>query len=283
MSALGPGGTELQRLRRWTDARIALGRVGVSMPTRANLDFSADHAAARDAVHATLHVAELAHQLQTTGFSTITVKSQAESRPVYLRRPDLGRRLDSSSVELLRCDSKLVPRRLTVVVGDGLSATAPQRYVVSLLTELRPQILGWELDSVVLAEQARVALGDEIGSLRGAEAVLVLLGERPGLKAADSLGAYLTYGPHVGLTDASRNCVSSIREGGLSISAAVTKLVFLLNGSRALGQSGILLKDHSELPLLDSSQARLSGPAELKPLLDASALMLKRESLEGEF
>jgi ethanolamine ammonia-lyase small subunit len=249
--------SELLRLREWTDARIALGRVGASMPTKANLDFEADHASARDAVHSKLNVTNLAHELEAAGFSTLSVRSQAESRAEYLRRPDLGRLLHPSCCATLQCDP--LPRRLTVVIGDGLSAEAPQRYAVPLLQQLRPLLPDWTMDSIVIAEQARVALGDEIGSLRSAEAVLVLLGERPGLKAADSLGAYLTYSPRVGLTDASRNCVSNIREGGLSISSAVTKLVYLLNGARALGQSGVVLKDNSESPqLIDPLSARKS-------------------------
>jgi ethanolamine ammonia-lyase small subunit len=250
MSELIPR-SEMLRLREWTDARIALGRVGASMPTKANLDFGADHAAARDAVHSKLNVKSLTQDLESAGFLTLSVRSQAESRAEYLRRPDLGRRLHPSCYETLRCDP--LQRKLVVVVGDGLSAEAPQRYAVPLLQQLRPLLPDWTMDSIVIAEQARVALGDEIGSLRGAEAVLVLLGERPGLKAADSLGAYLTYAPHAGLTDASRNCVSSIREGGLSISSAVTKLVYLLNGARALGRSGVVLKDNSESPQSNDS------------------------------
>ena len=245
------------------------------MPTQANLEFGADHAAARDAVHSVLNVIDLAQQLQCAGFQTMSARSQAGNRAEYLRRPDLGRRLHQASSASLECGVERVPGRLTVVIGDGLSAEAPQRYAVPIVNELRLKLLDWTMDSIVLAEQARVALGDEIGRLRGAEAVLVLLGERPGLKAADSLGAYLTYGPRVGLTDASRNCVSNIREGGLSISLAVTKLAYLLDGARALGRSGVVLKDNSELPRFDTSHAVLPKADGLKSLLDATAFLLQ--------
>ena len=268
-------GPDLQRLRAWTQARIALGRVGASTPTAATLEFGADHAAARDAVHTRLDVPKLAGELQRAGFLTLHVRSRAGNRQEYLRRPDLGRRLLPASVEILKDEPAAPARRLTAMVGDGLSAAGPQRYAVSLLQELHARLPGWTIDTVVIAEEARVALGDEVGALRGAEAVLVLLGERPGLKSADSLGAYLTYSPRVGLTDASRNCVSNIRDGGLDISAAVTRLVYLLNGARALGRSGVELKDNSDLPQWNGHTAALRDIDGLKGLLDATAALLQ--------
>lgn len=265
----------LQALRAWTDARIALGTVGASTPTAATLEFAADHAAARDAVHTAMDFAGLARQLEAAGFQTMFVRSQAESRAAYLRRPDLGRRLDAASADRLRTVGEAEAARLTVVVGDGLSAEAPTRYAAPLLIELRERLTDWTLDTVVLADQARVALGDGIGELRRAEAVLMLLGERPGLRAADSLGAYLTYAPHTGRSDATRNCVSNIREGGLGIVPAVTKLVYLLRGARALGQSGVSLKDNSELPPLEGADA-LGNKNAWKGLLEANAELLER-------
>lgn len=275
MSDLTAGGAELRRLRQWTEARIGLGRVGASMPTGANLEFSADHAAARDAVHAELDTATLQEQLESAGFGVVTVQSRAKDRAEYLRRPDLGRRLSVASAERLRLQEEVMTQRLAVVVSDGLSAEAPMRYAAPLLIELRARLPAWQMGEVVIARQARVALGDEAGELLRAEAVLVLLGERPGLKAADSLGAYLTYAPRIGTSDALRNCVSNVRENGLAIPAAVTKLVYLLNGARALGQSGVVLKDNSEMPMLANDDAQLTS-GEWKGLLDATAALLER-------
>ncbi len=183
MSGLIVEAADLRQLRAWTEARLALGRVGASMPTVANLDFGADHAAARDAVHARLDVEKLATDLHYAGFQTAAVRSQAVSRAQYLRRPDLGRRLDAASAEALLCGLTTTTHRLTVVVCDGLSSAAAPRYGIPILKELRARLTDWTMDTVVIAEQARVALGDEVGALRQAEAVLVLLGERPGLKS----------------------------------------------------------------------------------------------------
>jgi len=233
-----PGGMGLRRL---TTARVALGRVGASLPTGAALDFGMAHARARDAVQTRLNRTGLTEGLEAAGFSVGAVMSRAASRAEYLLRPDLGRRLsEESRAEIADSGGA---GRLTVVVADGLSAVAPGRHAVGVLRELRERVQGWEWDRVFLAEQARVALGDEVGELRGAEAVLVLIGERPGLQAADSLGLYLTYAPKVGRTDAERNCVSNVREGGLGYAEAAHRLAALLAGARTLGASGVGLKD----------------------------------------
>jgi ethanolamine ammonia-lyase small subunit len=236
---------EAEGLARWTEARVGLGRVGASAPSRAVLEFGLDHARARDAIHAGMPVERLATELEGEGFGVLRVQSEVRDRVEYLRRPDLGRRLDEGSRALLG-GSEAKSRRLTVVVADGLSALAPASHAVPVLRLLREALEGWELDDVVLATEARVALGDEVGALRGAEAVLVLIGERPGLKSFDSLGAYLTYGPRVGRTDAERNCVSNIRRAGLSYEEAVYKVLHLLAGARLLGVSGVRLKDESD-------------------------------------
>lgn len=232
-------------LKRFTSARIGLGRAGASLPTRALLDFGMDHALARDVIYTPLDSGELARELERSGFRTQRAWSQARDRMEYLHRPDLGRRLDAACVEGLR-ERAPVTRRLSVILADGLSSIAPAQHALPLLYELKLRLEDWELDDVVIATQARVALGDEIGSLRRAEAVAVLIGERPGLNAADSLGAYLTYGPFVGRTDADRNCVSNIRPAGLSYAQAAYKLAYLLNEARVLGGTGVRLKDASD-------------------------------------
>lgn len=253
LAANDPGGV----LRQWTSARVAIGRAGASLPTSAHLEFTRDHALARDAVHLPLDADALADGLQSHGFRSIRVTSRAADRSEYLRRPDLGRRLHADSVAVLQ--DKGAARRLTVVVADGLSALAPARHAVPLLLTLRELLSDWDLDDVVIATQARVALADEVGALRGAEATLILIGERPGLKSPDSLGAYLTYGPRLGRTDAERNCVSNIRPEGLTYDVAAHRLAHLLRRARELTGSGTMLKDDSDAPLRISAA---SSPTE---------------------
>ncbi len=223
-------------LRRFTPARVALGRAGNGLPTAAHLEFQAAHAAARDAVHAVLDVAALRADLDAAGLASIAVHSKAPDRRTYLLRPDLGRRLrDRGAVPSW-------PGAMLFVVCDGLSATAVQRHAVGLLRHLVPRLPG-AVPPIVVAEQGRVALGDDIGEAMGAEAVAVLIGERPGLSAADSLGVYLTWRPRRGRTDAERNCISNIRSDGLPPEAAGDKLLWLIAAMRRLRLTGIGLKD----------------------------------------
>lgn len=242
LAAKDPGSV----LRQWTSARVAIGRVGASLPTGAHLEFTRDHALARDAVHLPLDVDALADGLRSQGFPSIRITSRAADRSEYLRRPDLGRRLHADFVAIVQ--DKGAVQRLTVVIADGLSAQAPARHAVPLLLQLRELLVDWTMDDVVIATQARVALADEVGALRGAEATLILIGERPGLKSPDSLGAYLTYGPRVGRTDAERNCVSNIRPEGLTYDVAAHRLAHLLRRARELAGSGTMLKDDSDAP-----------------------------------
>jgi len=215
-------------LRRFTQARVALGRAGTSLPTAAHLDFQEAHAAARDAVWSALDPVAL-------GLDAPVVQSEARDRREYLLRPDLGRRLRDTDRAHLSRDGGVV-----VVVADGLCATGVQNQAAALL---RAFDAPWP---VVIAQQARVALGDDVGEAMGADAVVVLIGERPGLSAQDSVGLYLTWAPRRGRSDAERNCISNIRPGGLSHADAAAKLHWLLRGARALGASGVALKD--EMP-----------------------------------
>jgi ethanolamine ammonia-lyase small subunit len=234
-------------LRALTPARLALGRAGASLPTDEVLRFGWDHAQARDAVQTRLDVEALQRDIGALGFATLRVASRATDRAIYLMRPDLGRRLDPDDARALEqaagsgCD-------LAVVVADGLSSLAVQRHAPAVLAEVtRAAPSDWRFSPVVIATQARVALGDEIGERLRAGMVAILIGERPGLSSPDSLGIYLTWQPRVGRTDAERNCISNIRPAGLSYEQAARKLLWLSAQARRMKLSGVALKDRSDL------------------------------------
>lgn len=238
-------------LRRHTPARIALGRTGASLPTQEVLAFSLAHAQARDAVHTPFDIQAVTHAIAELDMPVLQVESAAPDRATYLRRPDLGRQLsDASRAALERAPRR--PADLAIVVADGLSSTAVHAHAARLIAALLPLIRaeGWSLAPVIVAHQARVALGDAVGELLGARLVLLLVGERPGLSSPDSLGAYLAFAPRVGLTDAARNCVSNIRAEGLSYDEAAFKLVWLAREALRLGQTGVALKDESDTATL---------------------------------
>lgn len=246
-----------QGLRRYTAARIALGRAGHSLPTAPHLAFQLAHAQARDAVHLPFDAAGVAVAIQACGFKTITLHSAAADRLIYLQRPDLGRRLDEASRQqlLARRAGRSTAERFDVafVVADGLSALAVHQNAAPLLAAITARLAAdttppWRIAPVALVAQGRVAVGDETGELLDANAVVVLIGERPGLSSPDSLGLYITWAPRAGLTDASRNCISNVRPAGLSIDAAAAKLHYLLAESRRRQLSGVALKDETEAP-----------------------------------
>lgn len=251
-----------RRLAELTPARIALGRSGSGLPTREVLKFAMAHAQARDAVHAPFDAPSLAARIAELGLTAIEIASAAPVREVYLRRPDLGRRLDATSALAL---DALEPKGadLAVVIADGLSATAVEANAVpalgALIAYLRAMPLS--LAPVAIATGGRVALGDEIGARLGARMVLVLIGERPGLSAPDSLGAYLTFAPRVGRSDAERNCVSNIRRGGLGHEIAAARLAWLIEAAFRRGLTGVGLKDESTAMLADQGGAALAAPA----------------------
>jgi ethanolamine ammonia-lyase small subunit len=230
---------------------VALGRAGNGLPTVAHLDFQAAHAAARDAVHAALDVAGLRGALTALGIDSVAVRSEAADRHAYLLRPDLGRRLLAADRPQLTPQ----PGGFAFVVCDGLSATAVARHAASVLAVMVPALLaqGLTVPPVVVAAQGRVALGDDIGEALGAAAVAVLIGERPGLSAADSLGIYLTWQPRRGRTDAERNCISNIRPEGLPPAAAADKLLWLVGAMRRLRLTGVGLKDEQTVMVPDGS------------------------------
>jgi ethanolamine ammonia-lyase small subunit len=234
-----------ETLRQHTPSRIAQGRAGQSLPTRARLKFQLDHARARDAVWLEADFDQLRDELTAAELGpVVVVHSRAQDRRSYLQRPDWGRRLAPDSVETLRplATSEV---DLAIVVADGLSAFALHANLIGLLRQLRPRLQerGLRLAPLTLVRQGRVAIGDEVGALWRARAVLLLVGERPGLSSPDSLGAYLTYGPRVGLTDERRNCVSNIRREGLSHELATAKLAYLVSEALRRQLSGVTLKE----------------------------------------
>jgi ethanolamine ammonia-lyase small subunit len=238
-----------EKLRQATPARIGLGHVGPGQPTAALLAFQAAHAAARDAVLTRPDFERLATQLAASG-PVLRVTSQAADRATYLKRPDLGRRLSTESAAALAGEA--TGADLLIVVGDGLSAAAIERQAVPVVSALIPLLPGWRLAPLLLAEGARVALGDAAAAILDPTLVLILIGERPGLSSPDSLGAYLTWRPRPGTVDAARNCISNIHAAGLAPEAAARRLAWLLTEARARKLTGVGLKDGAPL---------LNGPA----------------------
>ncbi|QID17428.1 ethanolamine ammonia-lyase subunit EutC [Nitrogeniibacter mangrovi] len=240
------------RLRRFTPARLALGRAGGSLPTDPHLAFQLAHARARDAVHHPLDVGRLGPILRDRGWAVITAHSAAADRATYLQRPDLGRQLDTASRErfALWRQTHDAPVDLAIVVADGLSAFAIERNAVPLLDALQPRLsaAGWRVAPLVVVAQGRVAIGDEIANALGASMVVVLIGERPGLSSPDSLGIYLTWRPGPDTTDATRNCISNVRLEGLSHDLAAHKLMYLLTEAVRRRLSGVALKDEADRP-----------------------------------
>lgn len=233
-------------LRKYTNARIALGRAGVSLPTAESLRFSLAHAFARDAVYARIEDTGLRIEVERI-HPCLVLHSRVVDRQQYLLRPDLGRRLKEESLTELKTLAGVYD--VCISVADGLSATAVNSHAVPLLDILIPRMkdMGWSLAPICIIEQGRVAISDETGVVSGAKLSLILIGERPGLSSPDSLGAYLTYGPAIGNTDERRNCISNISSNGLSYEAAADKIMYLLSESFRLKVSGVMLKDNSGL------------------------------------
>jgi ethanolamine ammonia-lyase small subunit len=243
-----------QSLRQLTPARIGLGHAGISQPTRVQLDFQLAHARARDAVHDALDTTALAQALEPAWpglHPPLVLHSAARDRNVYLQRPNLGRRLDSPSRERLLAfhgsDVQQGSCDLSIVVADGLSALAVARSAAPFLQALRLRLeaSAWTLAPLVIVQQGRVAIGDEIGELLSAKIVVVLIGERPGLSSPDSMGLYITWAPRIGLTDERRNCISNVRPAGLGVDAAADKLHWLLGEARGRQLTGVQLKDET--------------------------------------
>jgi ethanolamine ammonia-lyase small subunit len=247
--------TPWEALKSFTDARIALGRAGVSLPTTAHLAFQLAHAQARDAVHLPFDALGMQTSLQGLGLPTLRLHSQATDRAMYLQRPDLGRRLDAASLQTLadwQAQQGATPGfDVAFVLVDGLSPLAIHQNAVALVSLMLRHLQAdtnqhWTVAPLAVVAQGRVAVGDEVGAALRAKAVVVLIGERPGLSSPDSMGLYLTWAPQVGTTDAARNCISNVRPAGLSVDAAAATLHRLLSQARLKQLTGVGLKDDAD-------------------------------------
>jgi ethanolamine ammonia-lyase small subunit len=252
-------------LREYTDARIGLGRTGVSIPTSHSLAFQLAHAQAQDAVHLPLDIEYILEELTSNNLNQeiivpIVLHSQAINRTTYLQRPDLGRKLNSDSYETLKSLNlnKNEPYDLAIIIVDGLSSLAIKENAVNFIEKLVSSLMEdnqkWNIAPFTIVQQGRVAVGDEVAELLKAKTSLVLIGERPGLSSPDSLGLYLTWNPKSGLTDASRNCISNVRSDGLSYEEAVKKTMYLLKESRRLELSGVNLKDRTTNNIIENKE-----------------------------
>jgi ethanolamine ammonia-lyase small subunit len=237
----------LKSLKEFTAARIAIGRAGVSIPTKRSLEFNLAHAHARDAVYSVLDIDGLSDSLKQFDLPILTLHSKAESRAQYLQRPDLGRKLKKTSVSKL--EESAGNYDVVIIIADGLSATAVNEHAAVVIKHLMSLLSGAKLKPapICLIEQGRVASGDKIGHELNAKMSIMLIGERPGLSAADSIGAYLTYNPKPGLTDESRNCISNIRPQGLKPQLAAEKIFYLIQEAFRMKLSGVGLKDNQGL------------------------------------
>lgn len=241
-------GDLLDQLKQFTAARIGIGRAGTSIPLKQSLELKLAHAHARDSVYSELDTDKLSSDLKQFDLPVLLLHSEAASREMYLQRPDLGRQLNETSVRMLK-DYLHNKTDIAIVIADGLSATAVNHHSISLLKILIPELqsTGLKVGPLSLVKQGRVAIADDIGVHLKAKLSLILIGERPGLSSADSMGCYITYNPKSGLTDESRNCVSNIRPHGLTFKSASKKIFYLIQQAFRHKLSGVGLKDNAGL------------------------------------
>jgi ethanolamine ammonia-lyase small subunit len=233
-------------LRAATSARVGLPRAGSSLATTTLLALQFAHARARDAVHEPMPIGRIAGALRQRDLQPFLLQSAAGDRRTYLARPDLGRRLNEDS--RVRLGAVERGYDIAFVVADGLSALAAACHALPILDLVLPRLHGWRVGPLSLVEQGRVAIGDEIGQLLEALLVVVLIGERPGLTAHDSLSAYITFAPAIGRTDSERNCLSNIRSEGMSYSESSDRLLHLCAEARRRSLTGVQLKDTTAFP-----------------------------------
>ncbi|RLZ08176.1 ethanolamine ammonia-lyase subunit EutC [Acinetobacter sp. 2JN-4] len=247
-----------QKLKQFTDARIALGRTGCSVPTKALLEFQLSHAQAKDAVYQSLNIDHISDQLKQLGFETTHVESCANNKEIFLKRPDLGRQLSETSRQKLKNIQLTSNFEVCIVIGDGLSARAIEENAIPFVHQLHTYMKqeNWTLAPISIATGSRVALGDEVAQIFNASMLIMLIGERPGLSSPDSMGIYYTWQAHVGSIDSERNCISNVRTAGLSIEIAAQRLFALMKKSKQIQRSGVALKDEHQIPVVEQHQKR---------------------------
>ncbi|WP_378218031.1 ethanolamine ammonia-lyase subunit EutC [Acinetobacter pittii] len=249
-----------EKLKQFTDARIALGRAGCSIPTQALLEFQLSHAQAKDAFYQDMDVSYLSEQLAQRQLQSVHIQSNAPNKELYLKRPDLGRQLSTPSKDALIKEYAENPKPydVCIVVGDGLSARAIEANAIPFIAALNEQIQqeNLSLAPITIATGSRVALGDEVAEIFKAPMLVMLIGERPGLSSPDSMGIYYTLNAYSGCLDAKRNCISNVRSAGLSIPVAVQRLMALMKKSKQLGFSGVNLKDEHQLSNIGIKQTQ---------------------------
>jgi len=240
-----------KRVRQQTPARLMEGRSGASYRTATQLQLRADHAAARDAVQTELDLCASLGQEVIEHWRLFEVSTRATSKAEYLLRPDLGRSFDETARSLVREQCTHSPD-LQVVIGDGLSAKAVSAQVPELLPLLfdGAREREWRVGRPFVIRHCRVGVMNEIGELLNPRAVVLLVGERPGLATAESLSAYLAYCPRLGHTDANRNLVSNIHRNGVPPAEAASRILNFVRAMLEEQSSGVNLKETSRVPKL---------------------------------
>jgi len=241
--------TEAAALPSLTPARVLLGRAGSSYRTSTMLQLRADHAAARDALHERLELADPAMATIVERFELFEVATQAATFAEHLARPDLGRRLDQAAIDRISTEC---PHGvdLQIVIGDGLSSAAVRTQVPELLPLLveAAEARGLSSGRPFFVRNCRVGVLNDIGDATAAEVVVLLVGERPGLATAESLSAYLAFRPTAGDTDADRNLISNIHAGGVSAPDATRRIMGLVEQFRLHQRSGFEIRESDAMP-----------------------------------
>ena len=224
-------------LKAKTPARLGVGRAGARYRTITMLRMRADHAAAQDSVFSHVDPAFA----EKNGY--ISVQTLCQNKDEYLTRPDRGRRFDEANQAIIKQTLGQSPR-VALVVGDGLSSAAIEANAADCISAIQAGLKSYGLESgpVLFVKYCRVGASDHIGEITGAEVVCMLVGERPGLVTAESMSAYLTYRPHIGIPESKRTVISNIHRQGTTAVEAGAHVAQLIHTMLEKKASGIDLK-----------------------------------------